>query len=341
MPRLPGEGSVKVAAWLSLVWLVLAACASGQPAGLASVDNLVPAEAQGNLRIVTSTTLVADVVRQVGGPDIVVMSLLPPLADVHNVQLTPPQLVAVQEADLVMVNGLELEDTFLPDLLAAARGPVVSISEGIAPRSLAEADQGSGQEPSNEALHAQAEDEPDGGRAHAVDPHVWMDPQLVKRWAATAGQALAALDPAHAAAYQQRTSSFEQELSDLDAWIMDLVAAIPPANRLLVTDHEALGYFADRYGFEIVGGVVPAFSSLAEPSAGQLADLQTRISERGVRAIFIAIGTNRSLAERVSQDLGVPLVSLYMGTLSEAGGPAPTYLAMMEHDVRAIVEALQ
>ena len=332
--------------WLApiLAGLLAAGCSGGGELAVTSLDALTPAAGQDPLRLVASTTLVADVVQQVAGPDAQVTALLPPMADPHSFILTAQHLTAVQAADLVVTNGLGLEEALLADLLAAAVAPVISISEGIEPRELGEAEQADENEAEGEEQEAELEDEgeaADGDDHHGVDPHVWMDPTLVQHWADNMGRALAALDPSGAAEYERRAAAYQLSLAELDAWIVQQVAGIAPEDRLLVTDHEALGYFADRYRFEVVGAVVPGFSTLAEPSAGQLAELQQELQDRGVKAIFISVSANRALAERLSEDLGLPLVPLFTGGLSQPQGEAPNYLAMMEHDVMAIVQALR
>jgi manganese/iron transport system substrate-binding protein len=117
-------------------------------------------------------------------------------------------------------------------------------------------------------------------------------------------------------------------------------AEIPEQNRKLVTDHLAFGYFAQRYGFEMVGAVVPAYSTDAEPSARELADLNDKIKAQGIPALFVGITTNPQLTALIAQDTDVKLVSLYIGSLSKPGGPADTYIRFMQYDVNAIVQAL-
>ena len=135
--------------------------------------------------------------------------------------------------------------------------------------------------------------------------------------------------------------AYRQELIDLDQWILEQVAQIPEANRELVTDHQLFIYFANRYGFEQIGAIVPGYSTLSEPSAQELAQLEDAIRELGVRAIFVGNTVNPALAQRVANDTGTKLVFLYTGSLTEATGPAPTYLDYMRFNVQAIVEALK
>ncbi|MBX3003803.1 MAG: zinc ABC transporter substrate-binding protein, partial [Anaerolineales bacterium] len=173
------------------------------------------------------------------------------------------------------------------------------------------------------------------------DPHVWMDPHNVQAWSAVISTALSQADPAHAAEYQANAARYQAQLEELNGWIAQQVAAIPVEQRQLVTDHESFNYFARRYQFEIVGVLIPSFSSLSEVSAGELATLEQSLSSHAVPAIFIASSINPSLAERIADDIGVQLVTLYAESLSEAQGPAPSYLEMMRYNASAIVDALK
>jgi ABC-type Zn uptake system ZnuABC Zn-binding protein ZnuA len=208
-------------------------------------------------------------------------------------------------------------ETFLDSLLVSVGVPIVSVSDGIAFRGFAQ-----------------------GSEEQGVDPHVWFDPMNVIVWTESIARQFATLDPANAEGYAARALAYEQELKDLDAWIVEAVAAIPRERRKLVSDHEAFGYFVDRYGFDDVGTVIPGLSTLAEPSAQGLAALEDAIREHGVPAIFVGVTVNPALAEQVAQDTGARIVFLYTGALSGTAGPAGTYLDLMRYDVRTIVQAL-
>ena len=301
--------------------LLLAACAPAAVTPPASPHT-------GKPQVVVTTTLAGDVVRQVGGDTIDLHVLLPVGADPHNFTPTPQEIAAVARADVIFTVGLGLE-TFMEPLLANAgsQARVVVLSDGIA--ALTPAAQPA--EASGEADHAAA----------AVDPHVWFDPNNVAVWADNAARALSAIDPAHADAYQANAAHYRQELQALDRWITEQVASIPAANRQLVTDHLVFSYFAQRYGFKQVGALVPSYSTLAEPSAQELAALEDAIRRTGVKAILLGNTVNPALAERVAGDTGIRLVQLYTGSLTAPGGEADSYLAFMRYDVRAIVEALR
>jgi len=128
---------------------------------------------------------------------------------------------------------------------------------------------------------------------------------------------------------------------DVDTWIRSEVATIPEQNRKFVTDHLVFGYFADRYGFTQVGAIIPGFSSLAEPSAQDIAQIEDEIRSMGVRAIFINVGVNVNLAQRIATDTGARVVLLYMESLSDKGGKADNYVDFISYDVTSMVEALK
>jgi ABC-type Zn uptake system ZnuABC Zn-binding protein ZnuA len=189
--------------------------------------------------------------------------------------------------------------------------------------------------PAGDAEHADEAGHTEG------DPHVWTDPKLVMVWAQNIARALGELDPTATAAYAANAEGYRQQLQDLDTWIRQQVAAVPPENRRLVTDHQVLGYFAREYGFEQVGAILPGFSTVTEPTAQELAALQSAIQAYGVKAILVGKTINPSLAQQLSQDTGTRLVSIYTESLSEADGPAGTYLDYMRYNVAAIVDALK
>ena len=149
------------------------------------------------------------------------------------------------------------------------------------------------------------------------------------------------LDPAHAATYKANADAYRAQLRDLDAWVRAQVATIPAENRKLVTDHATYAYFAERYGFEQIGAVVPGYSTAAQPSAQSLADLEDRIAAYGVKAVFVGKTVNPALAQRVASDTGIRLVFLYSGSLTESGGEADSYLSYVKYNVMAVVEGLK
>ncbi len=177
---------------------------------------------------------------------------------------------------------------------------------------------------------------------HEGDPHFWLDPNNVIRYVENIRDGLSQADPAGAATYRANADAYIAQLKELDGWIAEQVKTIPPERRLLVTNHESFGYFADRYGFKVVGTIMPNVSTGASPSAQQLAALVNQIKAAKVKAIFLETGTNPQLAKQIAQETGIRVVTdLYTHSLTDAKGPAPTYLAMMRSNVQAIVNALK
>lgn len=302
----------------------------------------VRAEAE-RLRVVASTSLILDVARQVAGAEADVVALIPPGLDPHAFSMTPRDRARLQEADLVLINGFGLE-TFLDRALDAVPSQrVVTVSAGGIPRA-AEEPHAPHEEAAEHEQDPAQEDEHDHAHAHAhgnLDPHVWFDPTWVMRWAENIAHALAERDPAHAADYRMRAEAYRAELEQLDAWIAARLGAIPEERRVVVTDHEEFGYLADRYHLTIVGALIPNVSTLAEVSARELADLQTRMREQGARVIVVGQSTSPALAERIARDTGARVVRLNTHSLGPSGSESDSYLGFMRANISALADALQ
>lgn len=281
------------------------------------------------LKVVATTNLVADLVKNVGGDAIDLTPLLPLGADPHTFTPTPADLTKVAEAHVIFVNGFGLE-LFLDEMMKNAGGQaaVVALSTGLKPRQMAAA----------EAGHTETEDEE---HHDGVDPHTWTTPVNATVFVRNIEQALSALDPAQAQTYQTNMLKYTGDLVDLDSWIKAQIDQLPPDNRRLVTDHKSLGYYADRYGLKLVGAVLPSVTTGAEPSAQQLAELETTIKTYQVKAIFVDTTVNPALSQRVADDTGIKLVPLYSGSLGEPGGEAGTYLDYIRYNTTAIVNGLK
>jgi ABC-type Zn uptake system ZnuABC Zn-binding protein ZnuA len=273
------------------------------------------------LQVVATTSIVADVVKNVGG-DLIDLTVLMPLGtDPHTFEPTPQDAAAVADAHVVFISGAGLE-VFLEPLLESAGGgeaKVVPVSYGI-------------------ELKSEGEHEYENGE---FDPHTWFDPNNVMVWTHNIEHALIALDPGNAEVYAANAGAYGAKLQELDAWIREQVDQVPEANRELVTDHTAFTYFVHRYEFKQIGAAFPGYSTLAEPSAQDLAALEDAIREFGVKAVFVGLTVNPSLAQRLADDTGTRLVFLYTGSLSEPGGPAEDYISLMRYNVSAIVDALK
>jgi ABC-type Zn uptake system ZnuABC Zn-binding protein ZnuA len=291
---------------LSILALALSACAGS------AADSGTPAPV-----ILTSTTFLADITRNVAGDRLTIESLLPVGADPHAYQPVPQDVARIAESKVLIVNGAEYEH-FLEGLLenAGAEQTVVEASAGLSLRT----------DPESE---------------HGVDPHLWLDPNNVIMYVENIREGLTHFDPDGAQVYQSNADAYVDQLQELDAWVNQQVAQVAPERRVLVTNHEALGYFAERYGFTVVGAIVPSFSSSASPSAQQLADLIEQIKAQGVPAIFLEASDNPTLAQQIAAETGVQVVTdLHLESLTD-GPPAATYIDMMRHNVTKVVAALQ
>jgi ABC-type Zn uptake system ZnuABC Zn-binding protein ZnuA len=267
--------------------------------------------------VLTSTSILADVTRSIAGDRLRVESLLPDGTDPHSYQLTPQDAAKIADSKLIIVNGAGYEQ-FLNSLLENAdrQLTIVEASNGINP----------GKDPANKL---------------GVDPHMWLDPKNMIVYVNNIREALIQLDPAGEAIFKSNADAYIAQLKELDSWVQEQVGQIPPEKRLLVTNHEALGYFANRYGFKVVGTVIESFSSDASPSAQQLAALIDQIRSSGVPAIFLDAADNPTFAQQIANETGVHVITdLHLESLTD-GPPAATYIDMMKHNVTEIVNALK
>lgn len=267
--------------------------------------------------LLTTTTILADITRNIAGDRLVVESLLPVGSDPHSYQPTPQDIARLSESKVLIVNGAEYEH-FLEPLLESADGEkkLIEASAGL-------------------SLRTDSESE------HGVDPHLWMDPNNVIVYVENIRDGLTQFDPDGAEIYQSKASVYIEQLTELDAWINKQISQIAPERRVLVTNHETFGYFAERYGFTVVGTIVQSFSSDSAPSAQQMAALIDQIKQTQAPAIFLDTSDNPALAQQVAAETGVEVImDLYVESLTH-GAPAATYIDLMRHDVSKIVNALQ
>ena len=271
--------------------------------------------------ILASTTFLADIAQNIAGDRFVVESLLPAGADPHSYQPTPQDLVKINESKLLIINGLEYEH-FLETFLENARGErsIITASDGLEPLTI--------------------EDEENAGQI-VSDPHMWLDPTRVIIYVENIRARLTEYDPQGAGTYQANADEYTQKLIDLDNWIKEQVEQIPPERRLLVTNHEALGYFSEHYDFTVIGTVLPSVSSDASASAQQLATLVDEIKASSASTIFLDASENPNLAQQIADETEIIVVTdLHLESLTD-GAPATTYIDMMQHNVMQIVTALR
>ena len=306
-----------------LVVLAAVLCAAAAVATLASCGTGAAASGGGALDVVAAESFLADIAQNVAGDRFAVRTLIPPGTDPHAFEPTPRDLGDVAGADLVVVNGGGLEGPLL-DTIRSAGGSVtiVDASAGLTTRT------------------PQAGEPPlDSGQ---VDPHFWLDPIAVQTYVANIRDAFAEADPAGAAVYEANAAAYTKKLGQLDAWIKAQVAQIPETDRKLVMNHASHGYYADRYGFSVVGTVVPSVGTGETPTAKQLSDLTAAIRASGAKAVFVEIEENPKLAEQIAAETGITVVDdLLDHSLTPADGEAPTYIDMLKYDTRRIVEALR
>jgi ABC-type Zn uptake system ZnuABC Zn-binding protein ZnuA len=273
----------------------------------------------GGLRVLATETFLGDIAQNVAGSRLKVETLLPVTVDPHEFQPTPQDAIKIAQSQVLIVNGLGYE-TWLTKTLENSGGQrlVVVSSTGLSPRP----------DPSGE--------HPDG------DPHMWMNPLNVVHYVENIRDGLSQTDPAGRETYAANAQAYIAQLKDLDQWVKSQVAQLPPEKRLLVTNHDALGYFAEAYGFKVVGAVIPSVTDEASPSAQQMAGLIDTIKSSGAPAIFLDVGENQNLARQIASESGAKVVTdLYVETISAPGGPAANYIEMIKHDVSAIMEALK
>lgn len=307
-----------------------------------------PIQAQNNaLQIVTSTTIIADIAQNVGGEFVSIVALVPPNSDAHAFQALPPDLRALESADLILINGAGLEQ-FLGNLLTdISPEKIIVVANGLPV--LAFGDDAHNNE--NGYLGILGEDllceeeinEEDNTHAHSeCDPHFWADPTNVMQMVENIAFAFAEIDPEHTDSYQENAANYIDQLEVLDNEVREILSIIPSEQRVLVTNHEFLGYFAHAYDFEIIATVIPSISTIAEPSPRELAALAEFIEQEQIPAIFVEISETGRLAQVIVGEVEheVKIISLYSASLSAADGIAANYIDYMLFNAQAIADAL-
>lgn len=293
---------------LLLTCLALAAC---QATPQSPAQESTPGA---ELSVLAAETFLADIAQNVAGERVAVESILPLDLDPHTYEPTPQDLVKITNSQLLIVNGAGFE-FWMDELIENSGGEqlVIEASEGLAESS-----------------------------ERPGDPHFWLDPVSVITYVENIRDGLSTVDPAGELVYRRNAAAYIDELKMLDVWIMDYVKQLPKERRILVTNHESFGYYADRYGFEIIGTIIPSASTGSSPSAQQLVQLVDEIRRTNAPAIFLESGSNPQLAEQVARETDVKVIGdLYTHSISPPDGAAPSYLDMMMYNTRTIVEALK
>ena len=269
------------------------------------------------VNVVASFTVLADIVKQVGGEHVNVKSLVGPNGDPHTFEPTPQDSQALASADLVFVSGLGLEG-WMDRLVSASgyKGDAVVASRGIATRTMEEE-----------------------GKT-VTDPHAWNSMHNGVIYAANVMNALIKADPQDADAIRRSGEKYIQQLQTLDGWAKSAFAAIPAAKRKVLTSHDAFGYFGQRYGVTFLAPV--GFSTEAEASASEVGGLIQQLKAEHIHSYFIENQTDPRLVKQIASATGAqPGGELYPEALSQPSGPAPTYVAAFRHNVEAMIRSMK
>lgn len=310
------------AAWRSVAVVILALVASplfvGCDEGAPSRETATQ-KREGKLVVLATTGMIANVVKEIAGPNVEVTSLMGPGVDPHTYQPTARDQRRLRDAHLVLYNGLHLE------------GKMVETFEAMEKNSKAFAV--TGKIPSEKILRG-------AGSANVPDPHIWFDVSLWKSVASAIVEHLCVADPDHAADYKQNGEKYQEELDTLHQYCLEQIATIPKERRVLVTSHDAFEYFGRAYGMELIG--LQGISTDTEAGLEKLASTTESIKQRGILAIFPESSVSRAAIERVAADSQARLgPELYSDSLGSADGPSGTYVGMIRTNVDTIVAALK
>ncbi|MCI0710885.1 MAG: metal ABC transporter substrate-binding protein [Chloroflexi bacterium] len=314
------------------------------------------------LNIVTTTTILADVVQNVAGDAADVTSLMGVGTDTHNFLPTTRDVVTIDEADIIFINGITVEGGLRDILEETDPAKVWNLSVCVPVLTGYEHEEDHEEESEEEHEHEAIEFlgasgeqcpahyaelglTPDGTTffeedCENCDPHVWFDVRNVMLWTLMIRDTLSQLDPANASVYADNSVVYLQELAELDEEIKTLVETVPEESRLLITNHGVLGYFAHRYGFEIAATVLPGFSTGVEPGPQEVLEVIQILQDTGAPAIFVDNSSSADTAAQIAEEAGVKVIGLYTESLSEAEVGAATYIDYMRYNVSQIVTAL-
>ena len=318
LPR-PIPRSIRYAAGLTVLGVLgVAACASNGASTTSTVAG--SATATSRIDVVATTTQISDFVHEIGGDHANVYSVLSANLDPHDYEPTAADLQAISAARVIVINGVDLERWFAPTIASAApHGTIVDASTGIEIR---KADAPAGES--------------------AGDPHIWHNPQNAKIMVRNIADALTAADPADAEAFRSNLLTYTNALDQLDSELRDELATL--ANRKIVTNHDAFGYYIDHYHLDYVGSVIPSFDTQAELSPTDITDLVAKIKAQGVKAVFSESSLPPKTAAAIAKEAGVKVIegedALYGDTLGPKGSDGDTYLKMERHNTHEIIAAL-
>jgi ABC-type Zn uptake system ZnuABC Zn-binding protein ZnuA len=319
-------------------------------------------------KVLAVESFLADITKNIAGSRLEIETLMPLGLDPHSFEPSPGDVAKIAESDILIINGSGFEE-WLNDIITGANEKIIIVecSKGLKNRiqdeggqvnsskqgaqvaeSAIEGVQGtdavseSVQEQGSNKSGQEAAAENETGYRHEGDPHFWLDPNLVMVYVQNIKDALIESDPQGKDLYNKNAADYTARLRELDTWIKEEVKIIPPDERLLVTNHESFGYYADRYGFKVIGTIIPNFSSASSPSAKEVSSLIEKIKAANVRAIFLETGSDSKIADQIAKETGITVVTeLLTHSITEPGGPAPSYIEMIEFDTKMIVESLK
>ena len=310
--------------------LLLIGCAGQTPASPLSPTS-PSKDSPTKIFVVASTSVIADLVRNVGGERVEVVSLIPAGADPHTFQPRPQDAINITRAQLVFQNGLGLDEVVRKLIETNIRNDALNVvlTDGIAPLASEREDE-----------HGDNHNDKDGGDETTLrgDPHMWLDPQLAIIYVERIRDSLSRVDPDDRSVYDRNAATYISDIKELDRWIGEQIATVPEQNRKLVTTHQSFGYFARRYGLEEIGVVVK--SPGREPSAGEVTQLVTKLKNLGVKTVYREpqLSAESRVLETVAKEAGVRVGELYSDALDQR---APTYIAMMRFNTEQIVQGLR
>jgi ABC-type Zn uptake system ZnuABC Zn-binding protein ZnuA len=324
--------------------LTLAGCAATAPGATGSTG-----AASGTLNVVATTTQVADFTRNIVGdaPGVKLTQLIKPNQSAHSFDPSVADLAALGQADVLVINGVGLEE-WLDDAITASgfHGVTIDSDEGIEiGTDAAGNDTAHDDSAHTDAAHADAaHDAGDAAHDHAGgNPHIWTAVANAEKMVGTIARGLAKADAAHATDFTANAGAYTTKLATLDSWIHSNVDQVPAAQRLLVSNHDAFGYFTAAYGITYVGSVMPSFDDNAEPSAAAIDTLVALIKKTGVKAVFSEASINPKAADTIATEAHVVVYSgddaLYGDSLGPAGSDGATYITSQLHNVRLILES--
>jgi len=320
---------------LAAAALVLAGCSTTATNASTGSD--------GDLKVVATTTQIADLTRNIVGDTdgVTITQLIQPNQSAHSYDPSVADLTALGEADVLVINGVGLEE-WLDDAIEASGfdGVTIDSDEGI---TILDGEAGHEEEAAHadEATEGEATEEEhdhEGG-----NPHIWTDVTNAEAMVATIADGLAGASAAHAADFEANEAAYADRLAELNGWIHENVDAVPDAERLLVSNHDAFGYFTAAYGITYVGSVIPSFDDNAEPSAAEIDALVAAVKTTGVKAVFSEASINPKAADTIAAEADVAVYSgddaLYGDSLGPADSDGATYIASQLHNVRLILES--